>query len=88
MVKAPSKTTKTSISLLEQTIPVKLLSEKGAQERYQRKGHINAIKTWWARRPLISARGLIYASLVVNDRTPEKNIQQIALLEQIIEKLH
>ena len=51
-------------SFLESDMPLSDLNEGSYKERYARKGHPRAIKTWWARRPHIAMRGILYASLV------------------------
>jgi putative DNA methylase len=49
-----------------------------------RKGHINAIKTWWARRPVLSARGIIFASLV----SGASSVSTTTLFEELINSIH
>lgn len=49
--------------LIEETFPVKEVSEKSAHEKNIRRGHISALHIWWARRPLASSRTTAYAAL-------------------------
>ena len=48
---------------IEETFPVKEVSEKSAHEKNIRRGHISALHIWWARRPLASSRTTAYAAL-------------------------
>lgn len=50
--------------LIEETFPVKEVSEKSAHEKNIRRGHISALHIWWARRPLASSRTTAYAALI------------------------
>jgi putative DNA methylase len=51
-------------AFIEYDFPVKEVSIESAKEKYIRKGNIQSMHTWWARRPLASSRATIYASLV------------------------
>ncbi|MGQ9540454.1 MAG: DUF1156 domain-containing protein, partial [Armatimonadota bacterium] len=53
--------------LIEHALPVKALSKEGARERAIRHGHISTLHVWWARRPLVTARAAVFASLVDAD---------------------
>ncbi len=50
--------------LIEETFPVKRVSEESAREKSIRHGHISTLHTWWARRPLASSRATSYAALL------------------------
>jgi len=50
--------------LIEDSIPVKEISESSAREKNIRQGHISSLHIWWARRPLSSSRVTNYASLI------------------------
>ncbi len=52
------------MKLIEEFFPAEYISSRASHERYLRRGHLNAIKTWWARRPTIAMRGIIYASSI------------------------
>ena len=83
--KKNSRVTVANSLILQDDFPIKILSEKGSQERYKRKGHINAIKTYWARRPLTTLRGIIYSSLVKkNHQSTKKNYSTFC---QIIDRI-
>ncbi|MBW4257495.1 DUF1156 domain-containing protein [Methanobacterium sp. YSL] len=49
---------------IEDSFPVKEISEESAKERNIRHGHISTLHIWWARRPLTSSRATNYASLI------------------------
>ncbi len=50
--------------LIEDYIPLQVLSAEGAREKSVRKGHVSAIHLWWARRPLSASRAAVFAALV------------------------
>ncbi|HEY66355.1 MAG TPA: DUF1156 domain-containing protein, partial [Caldilineae bacterium] len=50
--------------LIEETFPVREVSEESAREKNIRHGHISTLHIWWARRPLASSRATAYAALV------------------------
>lgn len=54
---------------IEDTFPVKEVSEKSVREWDQKRGHIKMLHTWWARRPLAASRATAYTSLTL---TPKK----------------
>ncbi len=49
---------------IEQSFPVKEVSEESAREKNIRHGHISTLHIWWARRPLASSRATAYAALI------------------------
>jgi len=49
---------------IEETFPVKEISEISAKEKNIRHGHISTLHIWWARRPLASSRATSYAALI------------------------
>ena len=50
---------------IEETFPVKEVSEESAREKNIRHGHISTLHIWWARRPLASSRATAYAALTL-----------------------
>lgn len=50
--------------LIEESFPVKDVSAEAAYEKYIRKGNIQTLHIWWARRPLAASRATAYAALV------------------------
>lgn len=59
-------------SFIEESFPVREVSEESAREKNIRHGHISTLHIWWARRPLASSRATIYASLIPPEKTPEE----------------
>lgn len=50
--------------LIEVAIPLDAINEASAREKSIRQGHPSTLHLWWARRPLATARAVIFASLV------------------------
>jgi adenine-specific DNA methylase len=48
---------------IEETFPVKAVSQHSAREKNIRHGHISTLHIWWARRPLAASRATAYAAL-------------------------
>ncbi|HRV03138.1 MAG TPA: DUF1156 domain-containing protein, partial [Mesotoga sp.] len=49
---------------IEESFPVKEVSQISVKEKNVRHGHISTLHIWWARRPLASSRATTYAALV------------------------
>jgi len=49
---------------IEESFPVKEVSEESVREKNIRHGHISTLHIWWARRPLASSRATNYAALI------------------------
>ncbi len=60
-------------SLIEDYLPINVISEEAAREKSLWRGHISTLHLWWARRPLVAARGAVYGTLVGIDRFAPKN---------------
>jgi adenine-specific DNA methylase len=84
-------------TFIEESFPVKEVSEESVREKNIRHGHISTLHIWWARRPLAASRATVYAALVPSpsdDSEWEKTRQFIiqlskwenSLNEAIIEK--
>ena len=50
--------------LIEVALPLEKINEASAREKSIRHGHPSTLHLWWARRPLATARAVIWASLV------------------------
>lgn len=59
---------------IEDSFPVKEVSEESAKEKNIRHGHISTLHIWWARRPLASSRATNYAALIP---TPKDEIEWV-----------
>jgi putative DNA methylase len=68
--------------LIEETFPVKEISEESAKEKIPRQSHISTLHIWWARRPLASSRATNYAALV---RAPQSDQEREKLRRFIVE---
>jgi putative DNA methylase len=53
-----------SRKLIEVALPLVQISQAGAREKSLRRGHPQALHLWWARRPLATARAVLFAQLV------------------------
>jgi len=49
---------------IEDTFPVREVSQESASEKSVRFGHISTLHIWWARRPLASSRATTFAALI------------------------
>jgi putative DNA methylase len=58
--------------LIEETFPVREVSEESVKEKNIRHGHISTLHIWWARRPLAASRATIYAALVPPPKDTEE----------------
>jgi adenine-specific DNA methylase len=58
--------------LIEETFPVREVSEQSVREKNIRHGHISTLHIWWARRPLAASRATAYAALVPPTVTAEE----------------
>ena len=50
--------------LIEVALPLEKINAESAREKSIRHGHPSTLHLWWARRPLVTARAVIWASLV------------------------
>ncbi|MEM5793095.1 MAG: DUF1156 domain-containing protein [Candidatus Aenigmatarchaeota archaeon] len=57
---------------IEESFPVKEVSEESAKEKNIRHGHISTLHIWWARRPLASSRATAYAALIPAAKNAEE----------------
>ena len=54
----------TDTRLIEDYLPIEAISTEASREKSVRKGHISTLHLWWARRPLVACRALVYGALV------------------------
>jgi putative DNA methylase len=79
--------------LIEVALPLEAISAASVYEKYIRLGHPNALHQWWSRKPLASARAVLFASLVddpseyLTDENAIQNERQrlFGILEQLIQ---
>jgi len=70
---------------IEESFPVREVSEESAREKNIRHGHISTLHIWWARRPLAASRATAYAALVPAEDDPaawQKQREFIQLLSK------
>jgi len=54
-------------TFIETDFPIKAVSAQRAKEKNIRHGYISTLHIWWARRPLVVSRAIIYASLILKE---------------------
>jgi len=57
---------------IEESFPIKEVSEESVREKNIRHGHISTLHIWWARRPLASSRATSYSALIPATKNTEK----------------
>ena len=50
--------------LIEVALPLDAINAQSAREKSIRKGHPSTLHLWWARRPLATARAVLFSQLV------------------------
>src|SRR5256712_14128785 len=50
--------------LIEVALPLEAINKESAREKSIRHGHPSTLHLWWARRPLVTCRAVLFASLV------------------------
>jgi len=80
--------------LIEVALPLEVINRESAREKSIRSGHPSAIHLWWSRKPLATARAVLFAQLVDDpsshpDQFPTEAAQQVERerLHKIIERL-
>ncbi len=80
--------------LIEVALPLEAINRESAREKSIRHGHPSTLHLWWARRPLATARAVLFAQLVDDpsshpDQFPTEEDQQVERerLHGIIERL-
>jgi putative DNA methylase len=57
--------------LIEVALPIAEISREASREKSIRHGHISTLHIWWARRPLVACRAIVFGSLVPDPDDPE-----------------
>jgi putative DNA methylase len=80
--------------LIEVALPLETINKESAREKSIRHGHPSTLHLWWARRPLVAARAVLFAQLVDDPssdphRFPTEDAQRAerSRLHGIIEQL-
>jgi len=71
----------TKKKLIEVALPLEAINQESAREKSIRHGHPSTLHLWWARRPLTTARAVIWSSLVDDpsshpEQFPDEESQQ------------
>lgn len=70
--------------LIEDSLPLEIISEQSAREKSIRHGHISTLHIWWARRPLAAMRAAIFASLIPAPRDDKEREYLHRLIADIV----
>ena len=88
MTQSPKK------KLIEVSLPLAKINVEGAREKSIRHGHPSTLHLWWARRPLATARAVLFAQLVDDPSarpeefpTTEEQDAERARLHELMERL-
>src|SRR6202051_4138060 len=80
--------------LIEVALPLEAINRESAREKSIRHGHPSTLHLWWSRKPLATARAVLFAQLVDDpsahpDRYPteEDQLRRREELHALIEKL-
>ncbi len=80
--------------LIEESMPLDAINKASAKEKSIRHGHPSTLHLWWARRPLATARAVLFGSIVDDPSehpekfpTPEDQDKERKRLFAIIEKI-
>lgn len=65
--------------LIEVSLPLEAINVESAREKSIRHGHPSTIHLWWARRPLATARAVLFAQLVDDPSSNEEEYRAEAL---------
>ena len=70
--------------LIEVALPLDAINAASAREKSIRHGHPSTLHLWWARRPLATARAVIFASLVDDPADEEANPAFVAACDALM----
>ncbi len=70
--------------LIEDSLPLEVISAQSAREKSIRHGHISTLHIWWARRPLAAMRAAIFASLIPAPKDEAERAYLHKLIEDIV----
>lgn len=69
--------------LIEGLFPLQAVSTEARREKSIRHGHISTLHPWWARRTIVTARALVYGTLVSAPTDDEKRKESKDFMEQL-----
>jgi putative DNA methylase len=76
--------------LIEVGMPLDVINKESVREKSLRHGHPSTLHLWWSRKPLATARAVLFASLVddpSNDLPEEEAREERDRLFALIEKM-
>ena len=65
-------TTAPKKKLIEVSLPLETINAEASREKNIRHGHPSTLHLWWARRPLATARAVLFAQLVDPSSRPDE----------------
>ena len=71
--------------LIEVSIPLEAINEASAKEKSIRRRHPSTLDLWWARRPLATARAVLWASLVDDPGDDAKRKELHEILTELVQ---
>lgn len=87
-------TTSSKKKLIETSLPLAAINHQSVREKFIRHGHPSTLHLYWARRPLATARAVLFAQLVDDPAsrpeefpTAEEQDAERARLHELMEKL-
>ncbi|MCA9633132.1 MAG: DUF1156 domain-containing protein, partial [Myxococcales bacterium] len=70
--------------LIEDSLPLRVISDESRREKSLRHGHISTLHIWWARRPLAACRAAIYAALRPAPSDTQTRADEHALIADLV----
>lgn len=74
--------------LIEVSLPLDAINRESAREKSIRRGHPSTLHLWWARRPLATARAVLFAQLVDDPSCRQDEFPTEELQRKERERLH
>src|SRR5450759_511364 len=74
--------------LIEVALPLEVINRESAREKSIRHGHPSTLHMWWARRPLATARAVLFAQLVDDPSSLPEQFPTVELQKAERERLH
>ena len=69
--------------LIEDLIPIREISAEASREKSLRHGNISTLHLWWARRPIVAARAVVYGALVPAPADPQERDIYMARMRKL-----
>ena len=70
---------------IEESFPIKKVSEESREEKKIRRNNVSTIHNWWARRPMSSSRASNYASLIIFKEGKKDVEEQLEFISKLSE---